>query len=378
MRFFRGAAALVLVFLLGSLSPRSGVHASTPVVGKYYIALGDSFSAGYLTPSLPIDTQCLAPDAPGFPCLFYRYLRQQNPALHFVNFSQPGADSCQLVQGHRCYDSTSRATHLDAAIALVKAYPGEVSPITITIGGNDVLALVPAALANPTSTVARLPAVFRMYRANLDVILSRLRTAAPSARIIVTTQPNSLGGIPASFLPKGLSAIAGTAVDNLNAVMKQEAGKYGAIIADSAAAFARNPGGAYLLTYLPQVLVSGDPSQANIHPTANGYRVYAIEVIKDSGYLLPLSVSAHVSKHAPLHGKSDRVKGRTSSDAAISVHVVLPGGRVRNITGRTSAAGAFVVKFKVGTRTGNAHLRACATDMFGRRACGTRLLFVVR
>jgi lysophospholipase L1-like esterase len=112
------------------------------------------------------------------------------------------ADSCQLVQGHRCYDSTPRATHLDAATAFIKAHPGEVSPITVTIGGNDVLALVPAAITNPTSTVARLPAVFRTYRANLDVILSRLRAAAPAARIIVTTQPNSLGGIPASFLPR--------------------------------------------------------------------------------------------------------------------------------------------------------------------------------
>jgi lysophospholipase L1-like esterase len=60
-------------------------------------------------------------------------------------------------------------SQIDAALAVLRAHPGQVSPITIDIGANDLLR----------------GRSFANTQANLSTILARLRGAAPYAEIIV-------------------------------------------------------------------------------------------------------------------------------------------------------------------------------------------------
>ena len=358
------------------LAPQA--RAATPKLGSYYVAIGDSFSYGYLTPSTPADPQCRATTAPGFVCVFYRYLKRISPGVQLRNFSEPGADSCVLVQGHRCYDPTPRASELDAALAFIRAHPGGVSPITVTIGGNDLLSLVWAALSDPAGTARRLPGVLTNYRSNLDTILSRLRGAAPDAQIIVTTQPNSLGGLGTPPLPPGFPALAKNALGALNSVIKQEAPKYRAVVADSAAAFNANPGGAVALTYVPISALSGDPFQINIHPTAEGYAVYARAVIAASGYTLPLMLSVRLAKAVVAPGSKNSVAGLTSPLASVRIRVDLPLGHHRTALTRADGTGAFSRAFRVGRYAGTATVRVCATDSAGQKVCKAKAQFAIR
>ncbi|MBV9279787.1 MAG: SGNH/GDSL hydrolase family protein [Chloroflexi bacterium] len=346
-------------------------------LGSYYLALGDSFAAGYLTSlSPPPDIQCKAADAPGFVCIFWRYLKQINPRLQLNNLADPGADSCELAgAGHRCYDDTPRPSPVDAAVQYLKDHAGQVSPITLTIGGNDLLALLPAVLKDPSGTVAMLPGVYKRFQANYDLILSRLRGAAPNATIIVTTQPNSLGGLTAPPLPAGLPELAKAAIDRLNGIMKDEAAKYGAIVADSAAAFDAAPGGASNLTWVPVFL----PQQRlEIHPTPQGYIVYADAVIKASGYVVPLKVSARLAKKQVARGRRETVTGTTVASASLSIKVWTPKRKVRTVSGAAGADGSFRQSFKVGTVSGSGAVQVCAADDSNRTVCTRRLSFAVR
>jgi len=85
----RSVVTVVCLCLVFGLLPRSAAYASPPKLGTYYLALGDSFAAGYLAPGLPIDSQCQSPTAPGFVCVFYRYLKGINPQLQLDNLGDP-------------------------------------------------------------------------------------------------------------------------------------------------------------------------------------------------------------------------------------------------------------------------------------------------
>jgi lysophospholipase L1-like esterase len=355
-------------------TPATPVVPHNPKLGSYYLAIGDSFSLGYLTGDRPVDPQCKAPDAPGFVCVFYRYLAQLDPRIQLNNLSEGGADSCELAgAGHRCYETQPLASPVDAAVQFLNAHPGQVDPITVTVGGDDLLALLPQAVSDLPGTLAKLPGIMTRYRTNLDTILSRVRAAAPDAEIIVTTQPNSVGGLGSPPLPAGLPVAAKNAIDNLNGIMKAEAPKYGAVIADSAAAFDANPGGAAQLTWVPTYLPQG---RFEIHPTPEGYRVYGQAVIKASGYLP--TVTARLAHKQVKPGKSQQVRGATAAKATVQITVWSPHQKQRTVSATSDGAGSFSKAFKVGTASGKGAVRICVSLLAGQSVCTSRMSYTIR
>ena len=79
-----------------------------------------------------------------------------------------------------------KGAQLDAALAFLRAHPGRVSPITLTLWGNDVVEVADACKGDFGCIQTRAPRAFAQLGARLATIVERLRAAAPNAEIIVT------------------------------------------------------------------------------------------------------------------------------------------------------------------------------------------------
>ena len=111
---------------------------------KYYLALGDSVAFGFQAakfvggvPPTKFDT--------GYVDVFASRLRTIRPDLVVVNYGCPGKSTASFLTGPCLYTTLGEQLHdtfegsqLDAAIAFLRAHPGQVSPITLTLWGNDV------------------------------------------------------------------------------------------------------------------------------------------------------------------------------------------------------------------------------------------------
>jgi len=379
------AAIACFILLVIGFPGSSSLYASpSSSPGSYYLALGDSLAYGVTTNGVAPDPQCKSASAPGYVCVFYRYLQQINPQIQLVNLSYPSEDSCELVRGYgngspctRDVGVKSLPSPLDAATTLIKAHPGQVSPITVNMGANDLLALLPEAVLDLSGTAAKLPAVMKAYQANLDTALQRIRAAAPDAKIIISTQYNPVAAIPAALLPNGFAEIANGAINSLNGIITQEAQKYNVVVADVAAAFAANPNQASL-TFAVTSLASGDITKFNPHATPDGYMLWGKTVIKTSGYVAPLKLTVHVAKKQVARGKKERVSGTTSAGASLTVKVWLPGNKRHSYAASAGASGTYARSFKVGKAPGSGAVQVCASDVAGQTKCSARMRYAVR
>jgi lysophospholipase L1-like esterase len=150
---------------------------------SYYLALGDSIAYGFQ----PTKANA-APAAvdTGYVDLFASRLRKLSPKLDVVNYGCPGESAvtfarggCDwLKHGGKLHDQF-RGSQLKAALSFLRAHSGEVSPITVTLWGND--------LPLPLSQNAkRAPSAITSFARRFSSILRQLRVAAPNAEIIVT------------------------------------------------------------------------------------------------------------------------------------------------------------------------------------------------
>jgi lysophospholipase L1-like esterase len=246
---------------------------------SYYLALGDSISYGYQA------SKRLAGLPPsgfntGYVDVFAARLRQIQPSITVVNYSCVGESTRTFMAGPclgntlgiRLHDEWA-GTQLDAALAFLSAHRGEVSPITVTLWGNDARELSEACGGDLDCLIQRAPAAIAQAAANLKTILGRLRTAAPNAEIIVTGPWNiSIGGFPETdpFFKIYDDALRRVAADmrvryvDLFPIFNPQ----GDIEAETAAICA--------LTLLC--------SESDIHPSDAGFRVIGDEVWKVSGY----------------------------------------------------------------------------------------------
>ncbi len=155
---------------------------------QYYLALGDSFTYGFQFSKLG-----LAPTAfnTGYVDAFATRMRTIRPDLLVVNYGCPGESSVTFIAGgcsglaagvalHDDYE----AAQLDAAVAFLRAHPGRVSPITLTVWSNDFLDLVRSCGGDFVCVQAQAPAASAQYASRLALILHRLRAVAPSAELI--------------------------------------------------------------------------------------------------------------------------------------------------------------------------------------------------
>lgn len=384
-------ASLIFAILAATVTAMSGTAlAQTPpappgaqIAGSYYLALGDSLGYGVTTAQIAPDPLCQSPTAPGYVCQVYGYLKFVSPGIQLFNLSGPDVDSCVMLHGTgpACPSSPTQGnvpSPLNRAVQIIKDHPNQPGPITVNVGGADLIPLLPAALSDPAGTAAKLPALFRAYTSNLDAILSQLRAAAgPNTEIVVITQYNPLGGIPSPPLPPGLPDIAGGAIKSLNNLMKSVAAKYEVRVADVAAAFDAAPGGSAVLTFVPTSLASGDPSKIDIYPTVDGYKLYGETVLKATGVTAPLSVKLHVAKKSLARGKTESVTGLTVPGASVKVTVTLPHAKahavpISGVMQWADNTGTFTVSFPVKRHSGAAKVKVCASDpVSGHSGCAS-------
>jgi lysophospholipase L1-like esterase len=189
---------IVAVVTLMSSPPASAV---TPPKFKppksYYLALGDSITYGF---QLSRARAGLPPSAfnTGYVDDFGARLQQIQPSIITVNYGCPGETTKSFIDGPcpwtagggQLHDSFS-GSQLGAAVAFLRAHPGDVSPITLTLWGNDVREFVgsctdESGAIDPVCIQKGIPGFFHGVSTNLDTILGKLRAAAPNAEIIVT------------------------------------------------------------------------------------------------------------------------------------------------------------------------------------------------
>jgi lysophospholipase L1-like esterase len=216
----------------------AGCSAQPPVYaprgpGDIYLALGDSLAWGF-----GLDDRA----GESYPALIAAEL-DDAAAIAFTSLAFPGETTGSLLNGQLV-----RAKEL---ITTARREGLRVSPITLTVGGND---LRNVERAGPE---ARAAAVADAQR-NLARILDELRAAAPDADIAVMTYYNPYGGDPT------IAQSEAYWVAQLNAVIAAEAARRGVAVADAFTPF--EGGRAYTHTFI----LFGD-----VHANAAGHALMA-------------------------------------------------------------------------------------------------------
>jgi lysophospholipase L1-like esterase len=264
--------AKLLGVALGAL-----VIGSHPGPKSYYLALGDSIAYG-MQPS----TAALPPaKAHGYVDLVADRLRKLAPKIQVVNYGCPGestktftAGGCPWLAEGRKLHAPFRGNQLAATLAFIRAHPGQVSPITITLGGNDINDVADACKGNLTCIKARAPAAIRQFSKRLSGALEPIRSAAPQAEIVLTGLYN--------FNADDLRH-TDPIFQMLNGTIANVARRFGAHYANLFAAF--NPQGsvarerARICAYTSICGAVADP-----HPTDAGYRAITDAVWKAARY----------------------------------------------------------------------------------------------
>ena len=266
-------AAFVLVLSLlaaaagGAAGPRG-----------YYLALGDSITYGF-QPTKAKPGPRPSAFATGYVDVFAKALRKTSPAIEVVNYGCPGESTVTFARGgcpafadHIPLHDRFRGSQLAAATTFLKAHPGDVSPITVTLFGNDWLPLLLDTCKGDVSCV-RKHAENRTaaFSSRLGSILRRLRAAAPGAEIIVTGAWN-----PDPTQLEQLRPV----YRSLEASITKAAGGSRARVARMLPVF--NPSGSMQaqrarLCAFTFICSRGDP-----HPTDAGYRAMAEAVARAS------------------------------------------------------------------------------------------------
>jgi len=192
-------AAMVAALLAGA---PTAATAATPLGPRhYYLSLGDSFGFGLqVTRWLAmLNAGTYTPDAfnTGYTDDLAAMIRARlRPDLQVVNYSCPATATGDMLRADGCFfQQIGLALHdeftgaqLDAATTFLRAHPGQVSPITLSIGTADMSGAIEDCHAAPTCVVHS--GVFQTVRENLTVILGRLREAAPTADILLLLPHN--------------------------------------------------------------------------------------------------------------------------------------------------------------------------------------------
>lgn len=238
---------------------------------RYYLALGDSMAYGFQPTKAKPGARATDFDT-GYVDVFAKRLRQLSPKLTVVNYGCPAESTVSftrgrcpgLAEGAKVHDA-DRGAQLKAARAFLRAHPGQVSPITLSLWGGD---LVP--LSKKGKHARRAIAAFGSRFAS---ILKELRAAAPAAEIIVTgawnLEPDKFAAVEPLYRAVEAAIEAGAAASRARV-----ADMFTAL--NGAGSVARRRARLCSLTFLCS---QGDP-----HPTDAGYRAMARAFVSASGY----------------------------------------------------------------------------------------------
>jgi hypothetical protein len=177
------ATVIVLAVTLGTATAATA-SASPPArlapPKSYYLTLDDSIAYGFQT------TKALAGLPPqafntGYADLFAAQLAQLRARIATINYSCPGESTTTFLlqciwktSGHALHNDYA-GSQLGAALAFLAGHRGKVSPITLSLNGNDandfLLTCPPRDLA---CLQAGAPAAIAAYQARLTAILRQL------------------------------------------------------------------------------------------------------------------------------------------------------------------------------------------------------------
>lgn len=251
---------------------------------RYDLVLGDSLAFGYQDAKFKAELfggTYNPADFTGYWAPFAARLAAIRPGIQTVNYSCPGettatfrAGGCafHLLPLHANYPLAT--PQLQAALAFLGAHRGQVSPITISLGANDLLDVLDECQARSPGDLQAivactndvLPVALAAVRANLGDALAALRAAAPDSEIIVLEPYNPYVALLPTFTAD---------VQALGAVQAQVAAASRARVADGLSAV--TPATVCALTLVCT-------AQQDIHPSDAGYEVLAAALWAASDY----------------------------------------------------------------------------------------------
>lgn len=271
-------ACLAGVFSIAAASPALSQVVHGPK--QYYLALGDSITYGYQAYKHAAGLPPSAYDT-GYVDVFAAYLREIQPGITVVNYGCPGESTRSFLKGPCLWTEFGEQLHdsftgrqLDAALSFLREHPGEVSPITVTLWGNNVREFSAECEGDATCIESGAFKFIDDLSKDLAKILRVLRKEAPDADIIVTGSWDSF--IDALEFADPLFQL-------LNASMAAAAGAEQAQFADPFPLF--NPQGDLqreMANLCALLLLCG--AQSDSHPSDLGYQVLGDFVWNVSGY----------------------------------------------------------------------------------------------
>ena len=273
------ARLAALIAVLAMLLPAAAAAAPAPFPqppGRYLLGLGDSLTFGYQPWRFLFDA---AAYHTGFVDDLAVFLTALRPDIQAVNEGCPGETTTSFLEGGCTYNRflplhehyPADTPQLDQALAFLRANPGEVSPIVLSIGANDLNGLAGSCHRDATCVAAGLPALLAQVRANLERILGALDAAAPSATVVLLEYYDPY----AAADPRSVEPLLA-----LNATIAAAARAHGDLTADAFTPFnvqPPQPERLCALTFACALL-------PDIHPTDDGYLVIATQIWVAAGY----------------------------------------------------------------------------------------------
>jgi lysophospholipase L1-like esterase len=274
------AVALVALGLLVGASGAAAADAKFSAPKNFTLAVGDSLAFGFQQVKFNANPFDVAQFDTGFADVFVARLAATPPGkgVTLLNLGCPGETTASFLSSCAYHDVFHLPLHIDysgaqidAAEAILAASRGQVSPILVSLGANDVLALLNVCGVDIACLASRLPAVLDGVAVNLDAALGRLNAAAPDAEIVVLAYYNPIAVIDPATNIVTLS---------LNAVIGHVAAAHRARVADAFPAFnlaPPQPATLCLLTLMCTPLT-------DVHASDAGYAVIGNLMFEAAGF----------------------------------------------------------------------------------------------
>jgi lysophospholipase L1-like esterase len=241
--------------------------------GDIYLALGDSLSTGD-------EAAANNDDLPGYPDYFYDIIKATG-SISYTNLGVSGETSSSMISGGQLISAT---TYIEAQLAAGKI----VSPVTLDIGGNDMVAVI-----LPDSTTP-LTQALTTFEANLTVILDSLVAALTvngqrKGDLLLMNYYNPYPGLKQSVYGSFIRADPDKDLPKFNAIIERLAAERNIPVFDAFTAFKDREPELIFVRY--PYIFSTNPSEViqnlDYHPREAGHIVLAKGFAEISDYVLP-------------------------------------------------------------------------------------------
>jgi len=196
---------------------------------RYYVALGDSLSVGYMPDANGVNHETNL----GYADQLYFMERFSMPKLHLVKLGCPGESTSTMISGGVC--AYSDGSQLAQAEAFLQAHQDQVAFVTIDLGANDIYKCATGGTIDPACVAG----AFQAVGTNLPQIVTGLRAAAGTGVPIVGM--NYYDPVLASWLqgPAGrqLAQASVAVLDQYDTLIESVYGAFGYPTADVESAF---------------------------------------------------------------------------------------------------------------------------------------------